>query len=407
MNDESDQAPRSSSAAGSGAPSGDPTDVEATSATGDLLSDGLPHATVTGPVVHTAATPSTGKKVVAGVVTLIVLVIVFAGILPKLGNYSDAWDAIKNMTFTQLAVLATTVVVSILVYVFPFQVALPGLRYWPAFMVRQTSFTISNAVPAGGAVGLGVQYSMLSSAGFSGASATSAIGITSVFNLLATLILPVMGLVAMLFVERPTTSMILGAIGGLVAVVVMVGVLTAILRSEPAARKVGGLADRIIDKVYGWIHRDPPGSVVDQILVFRTSTVDVVSQRWALLSATNLAQQLTQFAVLAAAVRITQAGEAEAVPIIAVFAAFALARLAGFIPITPGGLGTVDAGLASLLVLFGASHTDALAATLLWRAASWVPQVALGFITLIIWRVKTAHMKSKPGAPAPSTPASA
>ena len=37
----------------------------------------------------------------------------------------------------------------------------PDLRYGTAFMIRQTSFTISNAVPAGGAIGLGVQYGML------------------------------------------------------------------------------------------------------------------------------------------------------------------------------------------------------------------------------------------------------
>ncbi len=64
------------------------------------------------------------------------------------------------------------------------------------------------------------------------------------------------------------------------------------------------------------------------------------------------------------------------------------ARLASFIPITPGGLGTVDAAMTSLLVAFGATKTDALAATLLWRAASWIPQVLLGVVTLVIWRIK-------------------
>jgi hypothetical protein len=53
--------------------------------------------------------------------------------------------------------------VNLWVYVFPLMAAIPGLKYKPAFVVRQTSFTISNAVPAGGAVGLGVQYAMLAS----------------------------------------------------------------------------------------------------------------------------------------------------------------------------------------------------------------------------------------------------
>ena len=60
-------------------------------------------------------------------------------------------------------------VVNVAVYVWPLQAALPGLGYGPGFVVRQTSFAISNAVPAGGAVGLGVQYGMLDSYGFCGA----------------------------------------------------------------------------------------------------------------------------------------------------------------------------------------------------------------------------------------------
>jgi uncharacterized membrane protein YbhN (UPF0104 family) len=106
------------------------------------------------------------------------------------------------------------------------------------------------------------------------------------------------------------------------------------------------------------------------------------------LTASNLLQQIAQWGVLMVALRITEDGKAVQVPVAACFAAFALARLASFIPITPGGLGTVDAAMTSLLVAFGATKTDALAATLLWRAASWIPQVLLGVVTLVIWRIK-------------------
>lgn len=335
-------------------------------------------------------TPPTSrrKQVIATIVTLVVLVIVFAGILPKFGNYADAWDQIKNMSFEQLAILSASVVFSIVVYVFPFQAALPGLHYGTAFMIRQTSFTISNAVPAGGAIGLGVQYGMLGQAGFAGPPSTAAIGITSVFNLLVTLALPVLGVLAMLFVETPSSNEVLGAIGGLVAVAVMVGVFTLILRSEHTARRIGDLCENVAGKLLGLVKKDPPTGITDQILDFRHSTVDVIRRRWAALTASNLLQQIAQWGVLMVALRITEDGKAVQVPVAACFAAFALARLASFIPITPGGLGTVDAAMTSLLVAFGATNTDALAATLLWRAASWIPQVLLGVVTLVIWRIK-------------------
>jgi hypothetical protein len=45
-------------------------------------------------------------------------------------------------------------------------------------------------------------------------------------------------------------------------------------------------------------------------------------------------------------------------------AAFSFARVASFIPITPGGLGTVDAALTALLTSYGATGSQALAADL-------------------------------------------
>lgn len=338
------------------------------------------------------------KRIVAAVVTLVVLVVVFVGILPQLGDYSEAWAAITAMSVGQLGVLGVTVVASILIYVFPFQAALKGLRFAPAFMIRQTSFTISNAVPGGGAVGLGVQYGMLAGAGVSGSAASSAIGITGVFNLFATLALPVFGVLALMTVQTPGTTVIIGTIAGVVVLGLMIGFFAAVLRSEVTARRIGGIAERFLDALRRRIRGGQPVDLVDKIIDFRNATVDVVRERWLALTVSNLGQQLSQFAVLAAALRITESGAEVQVPILAAFASFALARLAGFIPITPGGLGTVDAGLTGMLIAVGASSSDALAATLLWRAASWVPQVALGFVTLLIWRARSSRSNKAPPA---------
>jgi uncharacterized protein (TIRG00374 family) len=76
-------------------------------------------------------------------------------------------------------------------------------------------------------------------------------------------------------------------------------------------------------------------------------------------------------------------------------AAFSFARVASFIPITPGGLDTVDAALAALLTGFGATTSQALAADLVWRAASYVPQVLIGALTFLCWRVSAARRRQR------------
>jgi uncharacterized membrane protein YbhN (UPF0104 family) len=59
------------------------------------------------------------------------------------------------------------------------------------------------------------------------------------------------------------------------------------------------------------------------------------------------------------------------VPWPGILVAYALAKVLGMLPITPGGLGTVEAGLAGLLVVYGLSSPQAVGATLVYRLISF------------------------------------
>lgn len=368
------------------------------------------------------------KQIVAGLLTAAVLVFVFVGVFPKIANYSEAWDSIQEMSLGSVTALVAVAVLNVIVYVFPYQAALPGIPYGQAFVVRQTSFMISNAIPAGGAFGLGVQYTMLSGYGFGPAATSSAIAATSVWNLLVTLALPAVGVAAIVFQGGATSSEIIGAVVGLAAVGLLVALLVLVLRSETTALKVGRVGDRLAAPVMRRVNRhkranatvgtaaasevdpnttsaDDPDSpdqpVTAAVLNFRENLRTVVEDRWGLLTVTSVAQQFCQFLILAVAF-YGIAGSNGGINPVQLFAAFAIARLAGFIPITPGGLGTVDAAMVGLMVSMGADRDTALAASLLWRAASFVPQVVLGIVTFLIWRKNAGSGKAQtstaPGA---------
>jgi uncharacterized membrane protein YbhN (UPF0104 family) len=134
--------------------------------------------------------------VVLSAVTLAVLLVVFVGILPTVADYAHAWSSIQQMPTVYVVGLVVATAVYLAAYVWPLQAALPGLGYGRGFVVGQTAFAISNAVPAGGAVGLGVQYGMLESYGFGAGTAAGAIAIVSSFNVFATLAMPVLGVAA-------------------------------------------------------------------------------------------------------------------------------------------------------------------------------------------------------------------
>jgi uncharacterized protein (TIRG00374 family) len=79
-----------------------------------------------------------------------------------------------------------------------------------------------------------------------------------------------------------------------------------------------------------------------------------------------------------------------------VLVAYAIAGLLGMIPLTPGGLGIVEAGLTGLLVLAEVNSSQAVLATLTYRIASyWAPLVA-GPIAYGLFRYR---YRSRPAFP--------
>jgi uncharacterized protein (TIRG00374 family) len=237
---------------------------------------------------------------------------------------------------------------------------------------------------------------MLDSYGFGAGAAASAIAIVSVFNVFATLVMPVLGVVALLasgVVER--TYVWMAAIG-ILAIVVAVVAFAMVLRSERGARTVGRWADRLVNPLARRLAHGRPVDLTGKILDFRSSVVDVMRTRWLLVTSSTLLLQLTSWAILVLALRGLEAGAGGVtVTWTESLAAFSFARVASFIPITPGGLGTVDAALAGLLTSYGATSSQALAADLVWRAATYVPQVVLGALTFLWWRVTAARRKER------------
>jgi len=325
------------------------------------------------------------KQWIATILTLVVVVLVFAVVFPKLGDYSQAWTAIQGMSAGWIITLVVGTVAVVVFYAWPFQAALPGLKYRPAFVTRQTSFMISNVVPAGGAIGLGVQYGMLSSYGASPSASSAAIGITSVWNTFITLTLPILALIGLLFIGKGTTEAALVTLSGAVVVVLAIVAFAYILRSEASARKLGDWANGVVQWGAGLIHKSVNMHIGDALVSFRASIVGVVSDRWPIITGTNFLQQIAQFSILFIAILALE-GLGGQINLFEAFAAFAFARLATFIPIPPGGLGTTDAIMTGTLTAFGMGSSDAMAAVLIWRALTYFPQVLIGLVSLFVWK---------------------
>ena len=130
---------------------------------------------------------------------------------------------------------------------------------------------------------------------------------------------------------------------------------------------------------------------------------DLLTHRWHVITIAQVSVIMTQFLIFYVALRGVEGWDEPGTSALAAFGAFATAQIMLMVPITPGGLGTVDALIIALLQSVGVSAGDATAADLVWRAASYVPQIIVGIIALITW-FKKANEKFAAVAPAPADP---
>ncbi len=353
------------------------------------MSESTPSAsTVAGQTDRVVPTLDKKKSIILGVLGIAVIVLIFVRVIPQIGSYSDAVSALKSMSVAALIAIGAFVLLYLAVYGLPFVAATPGLPYWRAQQLNQAAFAISNGVPAGGAFGLGVQYAMLASYGVPATASTAAIVSVGVWSIFLTLGLPILGAIAIQLSGLATKSYLGIASIGLGVLVAMIVIFVLIMRSESLAAGIGRLGNRIANPLLRRIHRDSID--LEPIVVsFRAGIVELVTRRWAALTGAQLGVSLTQFFIFYVSLRGIEGWTNSGTSFAVVFGSFAVAQIGLMIPITPGGLGTVDAAMIALLTGLGVNPGVATAADLVWRAASFVPQIIIGVVALITWS-KTA-----------------
>lgn len=329
-----------------------------------------------------AARPRRSRRtvVITAIVGVAVMIAVFAFLFPHLGDYAEAFEQLSAIPAPWLVALAIACIANIALYPFTATAAIPGLRYRFAFVDRQSGFLISNIIPGGGAVAVGTQYSVLARYGVSPAAAAAAVSADAVWTYLMVLGAPSLAVVLLFIEGRSTAGYTTAAAIGLAVVVVSVIVFVAVLRSQQTARRLGGLLQRPVAWVWTTLHRTPP-DLADRLVEFNVQASALVQHRWRVITVTNVVAQLTPYFVLMAAL-YGLGGSPTPVTWVEAFAAYSIALLLTSFPLTPGGLGTVDAALVLLLTRFGLDSSTAIATDLVWRLVWFLPQLLVGLVAL-------------------------
>jgi uncharacterized protein (TIRG00374 family) len=256
-------------------------------------------------------------------------------------------------------------------------------------------------VPGGVAASGAVQYAMLVRSGIPAATAASGMTASSLLVFGTLLALPLLAVPAIITGVAVDPHLTRAALAGAIVFVLMVAVGAACVIWDRPLVVIGRAAEAIVNRLRR--HREPVRGLPERLLHERDVVVGVLGREWweALLLAAGrwVLDYLTLIAALYAL-------GTEPRPSL-VLLAFCAAQLLGTLPLTPGGLGFVEAGLTGTLALAGVGAGAAVVATLAYRLVSfWLP-IPAGAVAAVIHRRRYGAVEVEAPEPPPPTPEAA
>lgn len=247
--------------------------------------------------------------------------------------------------------------------------AVHGLSWFLSATSQVAANAVSRVIPGGLAVGGAVQFHMLSRGGCDPGAAGSALTAISLLTTGAVFSLPVVVLPAFLFGQPAPAGLGEAALVGAGLFGALAALGLALARSDRLVRFLG----RLIGRAMMLMRHKPPGDLPDLLVDRRNQVLTALGARWPAAVMTSAGKWGLDYLALLAAL----AGAHQHPRPSLVLLAYTAASVLAMIPITPGGLGFVEAGLTGTLTLAGVPATAAALATLAYRLVSfWLPLAA-------------------------------
>ena len=230
---------------------------------------------------------------------------------------------------------------------------------------------LAKVAPGGGALGAALQYRMLVQAGLPRAKTASALTATNVMVFAVVLALPVLAVPAIAG-GSVNHRLIQATLIGVIVFAGLFGVGVAMLAYDRPLRATGRLVQRVRNRMRR--SSAPIEALPDRLILERDRILTTLGRDWKRALAATVGRWGFDYATLLAALAAVGSNPRPSL----VLLAFCAAQILAQIPVTPGGVGFVEAGLTATLALAGVSAQDALVATFAYRLFSYWLMLPVG-----------------------------
>jgi putative heme transporter len=307
------------------------------------------------------------KKVIRTIFWLVVTAISLYLVAPSIVEVLGSWDDLDELAPGWLGVMAA-LQAGMLACMWALQHLAMRAPSWPPVVTSQLAGNaLSKVAPGGGAMGAALQYKMLVQAGLPGRQAMAGLTAANLLTFAMVLAMPVLAVPAILR-GGVSRDLLEAAAVGVVVFVALFTISTILLTRDNALAWVG----RAIQRVRNRIRRrsEPLRELPDRLLRERNRIIGILGPRWKRALAATSGRWALDYATLLAALAAVGSSPRPSL----VLLAFCAAQILAQIPITPGGLGFVEAGLTAMLTLAGVSAGAAVLTTFAYRLFSyWLP----------------------------------
>jgi len=317
------------------------------------------------------ARPLTRKTVIKRALALAVAGAAIYLVLPKLMAVLAAWPRLSTLNPAWFTVCLAAELVSFTCNFALQRLALRTRGWFPVVTAGLAGNAVTNTLPGGSAAGAAAQFHMLTTAGFDTDTAVGGLTAFSLLEVGGLLALPILALPAILAGVPVSRGLVHTALLGIAAFVLYAIFGVIVLRTDWPLATLGRAAQSLWNRITRG--RRPVTGLDTRLLAERDTIRAVLGSNWRQAAVLTAGRLGFDYGCLLAALRATGASPQPSV----VLLAYAAAGIVALFPVTPGGLGIVEASLSGLLILAGVRGGYAVLATLAYRIASyWLPLLA-------------------------------
>ncbi len=335
-----------------------------------------------------AEAPSLRRTVVWLLITGISLYLVAPSLLEVLGS----WQEIERISWIWFPVMLALQAGGLACLWALQRMALHRARWSDVIESQLAGNALGKVAPAGGAVGAALQYRMLVTAGLERGRTVAGITAVNLLTFAVVLALPLLALPSFLrgSVDR---NLVEATLIGVAVFALISAVAIAVLAFDRPLELVA----RAIQSVRNRLRRrsQPLRRLPERLRRERDKLLETLGPQWKQAVVATVGRWAFDYATLLAALAAVGSTPRPTL----VLLAFCTAQVLAQVPVTPGGLGFVEAGLTATLALAGVGAGKAVLATFAYRLFAYWLQLPAGLVGFFIHKRRYSG-----GGPAP-TPA--